>query len=30
MPSKPEAANPAMTLQLTIDIPWRLVPDLGR
>jgi hypothetical protein len=30
MPNKPDAANPAMTLWLTIEDQWRRVADLGR
>lgn len=29
-PNKPDAANPAMTLQLTIESHWRRVADLER
>jgi len=29
-PNKPDAANPAMTLWLTIDDQWRRVADLRR
>ena len=29
-PNKPDAANPAMTLWLTIEEQWRRVADLGR
>ena len=29
-PNKPDAVNPAMTLQLTFDIPGRRVSDLER
>jgi hypothetical protein len=28
--NKPDAANPAMTLWLTIEDQWRRVADLGR
>jgi len=28
--NKPDAVNPAMTLQFTIDDLWRRVTDLGR
>jgi hypothetical protein len=29
-PNKPDAANPAMALLLTIEDQWRRVADLGR
>jgi hypothetical protein len=29
-PNKPDAANPAMTLWLTIEDQWRRVADLER
>jgi hypothetical protein len=29
-PNKPDAANPAMMLWLTIERQWRRVADLGR
>jgi hypothetical protein len=29
-PNKPDAANPAMMLELTIEGQWRRVADLGR
>jgi hypothetical protein len=29
-PNKPDAANPAMALWLTIEDQWRRVADLGR
>jgi hypothetical protein len=29
-PNKPDAANPAITLQLDVESQWRRVADLGR